>query len=94
MKTPEGQPARQQLQQIEYGRPNSDIRTVINTANGMGKNLVVEKVAAARFLPIPLAVLMAAPPSLLGLPYSICCSCCRENAPVKTTENKKRKESG
>lgn len=40
-KTPLGQQARQQLQQIEYGRPNSDIRTVINTANGMGKNLVV-----------------------------------------------------
>lgn len=40
-KTPQGQPARQQLQQIEYGRPSSDIRTVINTANGMGKNLVV-----------------------------------------------------
>lgn len=40
-KTPQGQPARQQLQQIEYSRPNSDIRTVINTANGMGKNLVI-----------------------------------------------------
>lgn len=40
-KAPAGAQARQQLLQIEYASPNSDIRTVVNTANGLGKNLVV-----------------------------------------------------